>query len=1092
MRPLSVDGLLNDVEPLSHGQRCRRLAGYAKELAGHPELPALLDGLAERGQYERFLGVRLAAMAREVAYVTRATTDPDPDIARYAIGQAVRLGAPDDAVLEIARTAPVAQRTVAYQAIRRNHRSDLAKRLIDEVRERWGDREAASLLGACPAEVVADELAGLAHAVPNWKALGRRHPLLVLAHAESVLPGLPRQLRRAWWFALGPGVEAAARHAPERVIALLERHWIDRDWRCAGLLLDADPVRTLALYLAPGRQSRLAGLLGRRAVRDRLAALTDAELGELGQAVRDDEDAVIDLLRAVPPGRRDAVFTAAMAGVDLSQAIHSEDLLNILPLRRRVAEARRMLGLRLVAESPYRVLGTTAFLPYAEAEPVLRAATRRSDALDRAGGYRELIACAGRDRDPEVLTRLLDALDRLRNEQDPVRQTVIGALAEIPPKLFRAAHVPALDRLVEDALAARDCSHPTRLALARLAAQVFEEGARRDDGALLDYSMRVFERLTGHVGSVSLGRLPHVLRRGQEDVLIRRLAPYLEAEADRDRHELAFQLAAALDRRGHDLPELQRALERALGATREGDALRAIDHWLAPPRTRGQRVAALLAADPSVVVLGGVFHVLAWQRTDLLAAVLEGPDPVGRFARSGVRQLRYAARQAVARWTARQREAYLRLMARVAGNTALPALDRADAVRRMGEVPAVEAGRLRPYLESGDALLRRAALTALPWTARPQEVLAELLAHAGGDDAHVAVYAAVRAARFVRPAELAAALEPVLAEGKVTARKEAVRLLARHRAPDAMWVLRGLWDVDGQHKDVRAAIVSAVLDLLAEPGAWQLLEEAVAAGGELAAPVLRTPPLSVPERWRSAYGGLIVTATRSGDLLTRSAAVEALRHWAAYASEGMARLADIVCELGESANWRAAVRGLVTGACSGFGLEELRRAVRTLNAAPAEPDAGAGRDRPATQRLEAVVTGLCLWHRIEREPVPNVAHDLPANLAAELLAATVDWDAPRAVLARLLPSIGGVLAAVEVGQALAESARLVPVERVLRHARWLAAEGEAGALLATALVASCGPRSGWAEPWRELLRRVRASGFPEVAHQALRVRTAEE
>ncbi|MEV0824315.1 hypothetical protein [Nonomuraea rubra] len=1114
---MRLEELLDEVEPLSHGQRCRHLAARARELSTRPEvsgaqevsgrseLTGLLESLAEGGQYERSLAIRLAAAAKDLTYVTHAMTDPDPDISRYAIAQAVALGAPAAPIVEIARTAPAEHRMTAYRAIRWHHRTDLAELLIDEVHERWGDREAASLLPACGPEAFAARLADLAHAVPGWATPARRHPLLVLDHAERVLADLPGHLRDAWWPAFAPGVEVAARYAPERVIALLERHWTPRPWRCAGLLLDADPDRTLAIYLVPGRQHQLAELLGRRSVRRRLPGLTDERLGELGRAVRDsdDADALINLLRAVPPSRRDAVFTAAMRGVDLAQRVLSDELLDVLPLRRRVAEARRMLGLRAVAEHPLRTLETTAFLPYDEAEPVLREATRRSDATDRANGYINLIACAGRDRDPETLTRLAKALERLRNEQDPVRHAAITALTGIPGALFQAAHVPFLDRLAEDALAARDCSYQTRYSLSRLAVLVFGQGARRDEPALLECALRSFERLTGNVGTLPLGQfgfgqLSHWLRRGQEAVLVRRLAPFLEAEAAHDRHELAFLLASALGRRGWELPELRQALERALTAVRDSDAVRAIECWLEPPRTRGERVAGLLELDPSTVALRKVFDVLAWQRTDLLQAALGRRDPVGRFAKSGTRQVRYAPRTAVRRWTARQRTAYLRLLERVARNGRLPMHERAYAVRMAGEVPAVEAEWLRPFLEEGaDAVLRRAALTALPWTARPQDALAGLLAHAGGNDAHVAVYGAVRAARFVRPAELGAALEPVLAGGKVTARKEAVRLLARHRVPGAMGRLRELWSAAGQHKDIRVAIVSAALELLSEPAAWDVLREAVTVAGDLAAPVLGTRPPAVPERWRAAYGELIVAATRAADQVTRMLAVDALTPWVAHAPGARERLAEIVRDLGEAGEWRQAARGLVAGAGSGPGLEELRRTVRTLAAAPDEPDAGAGRDRPAAQRLGVLVRGLCLLHREDpeqvKEIVPQVAGELPAALATELLAATVDWDdAPRDVLARLAGTIPGVLAAVQVGELLAESAEDVPAERLLPHARWLAGEGEVGALLATELASSAGVRSGWAQPWRELLREIRAGAFPEAAYRALSVRTAVE
>ncbi|WP_219511095.1 hypothetical protein [Nonomuraea ceibae] len=1138
MRP---HALIKDVEQLAHGQRCRRLAEHGRRLAGRPELRALLDGLARLGPYERFLAVRLAAAARDLPHIARATGDPDPDVGRYAIVSAVKLGAPDEVVARIVRTGPAARRAEVYRAIRRHGRGDLAALLIDDVRQRWGDREAASLLPACPADLAAALLPGLEHAVPNWRTLARRHPLLVLGHAESALAGLPLPLRPAWWLTRGPGVEAAAAHAPGRVITLLEQHWSPRGARCVSLLLKADPDRTLALYLVPGRQAQLAGLLRRAAIRRRLAALPDDRLGEAGRAVRDHEPALINLLRAVAPGRREAVFEAATAGVDRSRALPSPFLLNVLPLRPRVAEARRMLGLRAVADDPARTLEITAFLPYADAEPALLAATRRSEGADRAIGYGHLIACAGRDRDPAVFIRLLGALGRLRNEQDPVRQAALAALAAVPPRLFAAEHVPGLDRLVEDALAARDCSYHTRLALARLATRVFEQGAARDDPALLEYGLRAFDRLTGYVGTASLSHLSRVLRRGQEVTLVRRLAPHLEAGGRRDRHELAFLLANALGRRGHDLPELQQALRRALTAVSELTAIEAIDLWLEPPRTRGERVAGLLAADPSTVAVGSVFAALVWHRTDLLDAVLGRRAPSGRFARSDVRQVRHVPRQAVLRWTARQRDAYVKLLEQVAGQGGLPTGERAHAVRSLGEIPGVEAGRLRRHLESDEALLRRAALTALPWTARPQDVLAALLARASGDDAHVAVYAAARAARFTPPAELAAALEPVLAGGKVTARKEAVRLLARHRAPGAIGILRDLWRADGQHKDVRVAIVSATLGLLPAPEAWPLLREAAGApagtpasdpppspadratnggpaspdggvvgdgaAGDVAAPVLGVHPLAVPERWRVAYGGLVVAATRARDRRTRLIAVETLPRWAAYAPEAVERLAGLLSGLDETAGWRAAARGLVSAACSGHGTAELRGAVRTLAAAPAEPDAGADRDRPAAQRLAAVVSDLCEAHRADREPaaavVAEVAAELPAHLAAELLAATVDWDDPHAVLDRLTRTVPGVLAAVTTAHALARSAEDVPADRVLPHAQRLAAlqppdlgtngvTAEVAALLAVGLAAECGPRAGWPEPWRALLRQVRADGPREAAYQASQVITADE
>ncbi|GGO64328.1 hypothetical protein [Nonomuraea cavernae] len=1149
----SAGELLDEMESLPFQERRHRLHHHGRRLAGRPELRGMLDELAERGPYERHTALTLAAAAGETAHVVRATRDPDPDVAGYAITLTVRLGLPAEVIERIVREGSTQARSTAYRAIRRHGRSDLAERLLGQVRERWGEREAARLLVACRPEVVAAELDGLAHAVRNWASLGRRHPLAVLAHAENVLPELPHHLRNDWWRGHAAGVEAAAPAAPERVIALLEPYWTPvLSARCVARLLEADPGRTLALFLVSGRAGWLRSLLRSRAVRDRLGALADAELGEMGRVVREDDqgsaddllsalsdagvglvaavagegdEGLADLLRALPPSRREAVFDAATAGTDLGRAELSGPLLEVLPLDRRSAEARRMARLRPVAQSPSRLLETTGFLPYGEAEPALRAATRRSNGSDRALGYRHLIACAGRSRDPEVITALLESLGRLRNEQDPVRLAAVEALAAIPAGLFVPAHLPALEQVVDGALAARDRSGGTDYALTGLAGQVLRSGAAQDEADLLEFALRTLARLTRHTGRIHLSRLSGVLSPGQAAALVDRVAPFLAAEAGHDRHELTFLLAGALGRRGHAIPELRRALARALTSASEGSVRTAVAHWLAPPRTRGERVPGLLAMDPSMVTLREVFQAIAWHRTDLLDAALGEQPPRGRFTQTGLRRVWYVSRAAARRWTARQREACLRLLHRIADDAELPGHERAMAIEIIGRIPAVPSGELDRYLNSPDDLTRRAALTALPWTGHPRDALTLLLDRAYGDDAHVAVSAAAGAARSVPPGELTTALTPILAAGKVTARKEAVRLLAGHRAPDTASLLRRLWD--GAGPDVRTAIASACRELLDDPAAWSLLADVVAGGGDPAAPVLGAHPLDLPGRFRGRYAELVVAAAESDDPVTRRAAVGALDGWARYTPAAVDRLAGIAGDLTRTADWRVAARGLVRCARSGTGVAELRATVRALAAAPGEPDAGADRDRPAAQRLAAIAGALrerrsSGWaveqdtldewlpiggEAVERgvlyerrspggeavEPVVRqVAGDFPAHLEAELVAASVDWADPRAQLAALVDGAAGVLVAVDAGRVLAGSASGVDPGRILPHAAWLAGRNETGALLAIALAARCGPLSGWAEPWRDLVRRVRNGPWGEAAHLASSVHTADE
>ncbi|MEU9020529.1 hypothetical protein [Actinomadura sp. NPDC048394] len=1119
---MRADELLTEVEPLSFGERCRRLADL-RGSAGTPELAALLGELAARGHYERSVGLFVASAVRDeasLAYIARAMGDADAELACWAIRLAVKHGVGPEPFLTGLDDAPAAIRSQIYDAVRKRRRTDLADALVGPVADRWGVEEAAALLPACSAEVVAERIDAFARAVPNWASLGGAHPGVVLDHAEQRFAEAADWLRAGLWGRYGPGVAAAVDHDPARVVGLLERFGGDPDLPSAlepktGVLLEAEPVRMIELLTSERYRRSLHRVLWRRSVRDRLAALGDGDVARVARAVREDDSALRLLLKAFPPSRREHVFDAAMAGVDLSAAELDESLLDVLPRALRVREARRMLRVRRVAETPARYWSISAFLPYDEGLPVLEALTRRPDADDRATGYALLIACAGRSRDPDTLTAMLESLVRLRNEQDPVRYSALDALAKIPEGLLRDEHAAAVGRFADDALAARDCSYMTRQALGRIAAAFCRQGAIRDDADLVVFGLGLVERLIGHAGAVFLGRLDHVLRHGQEFRLAETLAPHLDAAARRDDHRLALLLVRALGRRAHHVPRLQDALEAALDARSDAVLTQAIGLWLAPPDTRADRVGRVVAKDASAVAVPAVLAAIARDRTDLLHLVLGGTTPPGRFQRADVTYVPHMTAAWMRRWTSRQRDAYLGLLARIAGNEEQTGDARASAIRTIGTVPGVDAARLRPYLDSDDDLIRRTALTAVAWTASPQAVLPDLLAHAATDHAHVAMYAMTRAARFVRPSELAALLGPALREGKITARKEALRILLHNRVPDALDLIAAAWDDPGQHRDVRAAIASAVRPYLAEPVARRILTEAAGGPRDLARQVLGTPPLAVEERFRGFCASLVVRVAGSGDTEARDAALPYVPQWAQWAPDAPALLAGLVTDLDTAQGWRPALDALVRCVVAGFGAAEFGAAASALATAPDEPSADAERDLPAFQRLSELVGAVRGAAGRDRETAERAiaALDgrLPRDLACELEAATLRWDAPG--IATALDALadrctGGVFAAQQVAESLVPWAddtwlqfaeyMSLPAgtpdpEAVLPHAERLAARGDlAGGLFAAALAGGHAPRAGWPEPWRALLRTLRTHPDPDVAYTARHIHTAEE
>ena len=74
-----------------------------------------------------------------------------------------------------------------------------------------------------------------------------------------------------------------------------------------------------------------------------------------------------------------------------------------------------------------------------QAAAALAYAPRSGDADERAHAYRLLVDAARRSRDPGAVADLLTRLDRLRNEQDPVRAAALTALAKVSRLLALAA-----------------------------------------------------------------------------------------------------------------------------------------------------------------------------------------------------------------------------------------------------------------------------------------------------------------------------------------------------------------------------------------------------------------------------------------------------------------------------------------------------------------------------------------------------------------------------------------------------------------------------------------------------------------------------
>ncbi|WP_314174207.1 hypothetical protein [Streptomyces winkii] len=1059
--------LLDTLEPLAYPQRTRQIAAHARAL-GREELTGLLEGLEEYGMYGRRVAVIAACAGQDSVYLSARLAHPDPFVRGHAQRAAAARSAAvsDDALWVALHDAPSAVRAQLVRTIVRGRRTELADGLVDAVRGRWGDAEAARLLPACGPETVARLLPALFHAVTGWRSLAVRHSDVLLAEAGRQLDDLPHALREQWWQRYGAGVARTAGQRPRRVLDLLEQY------REGGLLtpefephlvrlVSADAGRTLRLLLRPGQiaQLREQGLSAR--VLRRLVDADPPELADLGRVLSGHPARFAELLHALPPAVRDGFYDIATDPDERAHGVLDEAVLEALPHDRREEEARRMARQARARGAHWTVvLAALAHLPDESAYAEVTAATRRPSPEDRATAWPMLVrqaahTAARHGGNRSVVTALVADMARLREEPETVRAAALSALADLSPRLFEDEAVDHLDRVAGDAVRAPGSSHESRAALGRLARALLREHVAGPRQGLVGWALRTTVRLSGNTEGADLGQLDRTLPHGQEHAVHEALRYWLEAGAENDDHGLTFALARAVGRRAAGMPELQQLLWQAVQFGSESTARTAVALWMDDPATREERAAQVLAVDASAALLPSVARTITTRRTDLLDPVLDTTPPYGRFLSKESRRPQPPVGRCTARWLPRQQRAAARLLVQEADDDGSDMRMRCAALRRLATIPGDGARDLRLWANDpveAESELADTALAATVRTDRPDEALPLLLEHARDGRARVAVPALARAFRYTDPWRLSDVLHRLLLQapsgetegGGSTAgsdgdadadggqndaraplpapgRKAMVRLAAECLPlAEAAELLLKVYSLPGQHPQVKAACVACSPRLLDDDRAWELVESAAQGVPVLRHALLRARPLGLPERHRERYAKLITGLCHADDRGVTEAVYASLADWAPWAPDAAAVLSAAVTDLGNRGTWRQAAEGLVelVVAMPGTGrtLEQVLSGLIAADAAPDTPDARADRDRPARRRVEHIA--LTLGDQARRRPLARrtagrtgvllAGHEEFVPDAARLLCSAVTLESDAETLNRQLRGIAGL------------------------------------------------------------------------------------
>jgi hypothetical protein len=1091
-----VEKFVQRLDRLDHRERLAELFAEGRRLSA-ADAEALSRALFAGDVHRRLLALEVSQVVQGSSLPWQALDDRSVVVRSRA---AKLVGRDAEAIaVELLDRLDAVSLSVLFRQLVLGGRAAIAEVLVAGLIARERLAEAARLLSVCRNEAIAGWLDGVAWPETIWIRLAKHRTAMMIARIDALFAAHPERPDLVWGRFEASVWGVLAKRDPAAVSG-----WIDR-WADAESLPSS---LSLALrHLARWSPTWMVGGLGRRVawvvdrglpvgLAARVSAVDDEILVALAAGLAGSAPQLLgQLLARMPYPQRARVFGLAVDGLETARIEWPTSLLAVLPTAVRDREAARMLGLtRAQTDATWRreLLGLRAI---EFARPELEREGQSAQAGDRAEAHAALVRSSCRSR--AGMAETLGWLKRIRNEQDPVRSAVVAALAEAPGHLFDDPD--ALELVIGPIFDARDTSHGTRTQVARLGHRLMVARATEPGSPMFRFGISMLERLAGQAGTPELPNLAANLPRGAEQAIVDALLPWVKAAGERRQEGHLIRLWGSLGKRAWRVPALAEWISNLIWHGHKASASQHAELWLQDPRTRDERVLALVKRDRSALYIRTVFEHCHRRRQTLLVDRFASTAPSGRFHDGKIVIIPAVARGFV-RWPTALQVQYVELVQLAEVDPKHFSQTRAALIAMRARVPITRVEDLAAALSSTEVPVQEAALAALVWIDDPAPALPILLDHLKGDRARIAMYAMPRLARLLARERFVDAIAGLLARPKlkVTVHKEALRLLGQLATPRAIELLTQTW-TQPLHRDVRIATLHAARSVLSQPAAWTLLAEAARDSNEdLARALVEVPLGTVAEAHRGRYVQVMQVVADHPSPVARAALLEALANgwWRAAAFESVELAARVIARMDPTDPWRVAAQVVVDGARSVEAHAAISRLIADLAESAERDVAPAGeRDRMAHQRLDYVIDSLV----IQRHPVTA---RLLERIALPLLAEPHGWEAG----ARLQLAAASNAQLAEVCIELVRSAPTVRMLRTIEQAAsaaawlrardWSASEaeqlvadlraGEAGGV-AVAVIAVFGPRWGWSAGWVAVLGELRVDAKLDVRLAARRV-----
>lgn len=806
---MTLAQLLQQCEEITYTARQHFMVDFGRLAISDASARETITLLAQGDVYQRLLAVQSCYGSRNASQVLQALNDPSRRVRSLALHLAP-LVCSDSELRTALTTLPEDMREVLLRYLYKQGKQTVIDAYFETLVARLDDA-LKRVLSFGSRAIVTRYLEQVVEQfdLVDWKRFARRYPDLVVTHlrtrvatAETVDPRLVLQINTV--------LSVLAHHAPDQAIDLIRS--------CSSAItIERLNLQTLVCH----RPNEIADVLlqtGEQSSRLNFSAVAPRLENEhlLALFTRYPNSISNRNFAKLRPQQRLAVYTTCARGWRNSEGILPYHVAAALPTEQRYEEGRRHVALPALVTRPQQRFPYAALLPWDEALAFLNTPLRSPDADLRGVAINALIAATRYQR-----THLVDMLQFVRNrrnEQDPVRRSMLSALADLPHGMWQTEHLDDLAQIFQDALNATDLSSATVEAMGRLVVHLFRfypEWAASQMALL--YSKR---------GWVNIFSLDSYLSDTAIQHLAPRLMPILQAWQRRESERLLVTLAAALGRRLRVFDELAALLETTLEQTlQSGIADSILRLLLKYQHARASLlIPQLLQADKSAITLQPVYLHLHYRRQDLLTPFLGQHAYKGRF-NTGRTRFVLPLNRGFQRWTPTQQELFAR--------TLLEIMDEKDqhranrellmTIRSLAAMPFINPAPLIQFASDERQWVREVTLRILGKLDAGQGI-PTLLDALNDDRARIAIYA-LRSALIAMPKTEALHILNTTPLTQVTVAKEVVRLIGDLSSDEAYHALL-LMEARDLHRDVRVALLRALWVYTERPETWDIFTRA--------------------------------------------------------------------------------------------------------------------------------------------------------------------------------------------------------------------------------------------------------------------------